>query len=137
MKWQQALTILWTCLGLDTRNVKGSKVNHHSHHYIQHNYNKSYINLFVGVAKDKSSTPPIPSDDGPVSSSSSWEPNQWRQQLENIRTMRASRDAPVDIIGAGKLSEDATDPKVMHHVHLCTSVSFHLCFHSSPFYFSV
>lgn len=29
-----------------------------------------------------------------------WEPPDWEKQLENIRAMRASRDAPVDSVGA-------------------------------------
>ncbi len=41
-----------------------------------------------------------------------WSPKQWRQQLENIKLMRASRDAPVDKIGASKLADPSTTPEV-------------------------
>lgn len=49
---------------------------------------------------------------GPVVSISVWEPKQWQEQLENIRLMRASRDAPVDKIGANKLADPTASPKV-------------------------
>lgn len=47
-----------------------------------------------------------------VPTSSKWEPVDWRQQLDNIKTMRAAKDAPVDKIGASKLADPTTSPKV-------------------------
>lgn len=34
-----------------------------------------------------------------------WEPLNWREQFENIKIMRSSRDAPVDDVGAASLPE--------------------------------
>ena len=39
--------------------------------------------------------------------STRWEPIKWREQLENIKLMRASRDAPVDTIGAAALPKSS------------------------------
>lgn len=36
----------------------------------------------------------------------------WREQLENIRRMRAKRDAPVDLMGCERLSDASAEPKV-------------------------
>lgn len=41
-----------------------------------------------------------------------WKPAKWEHQLDNIRLMRADRDAPVDRIGASKLAESTAPAKV-------------------------
>lgn len=43
-----------------------------------------------------------------------WTPPQWERVLENVRQMRASRDAPVDSLGAEVFMKDPNikDPKV-------------------------
>ncbi|KAK4472598.1 hypothetical protein MN116_003836 [Schistosoma mekongi] len=40
-----------------------------------------------------------------------WAPLQWRTQLNNIRKMRESRDAPVDLMGCEKLADETEHPK--------------------------
>ncbi|XP_068002582.1 endonuclease III-like protein 1 isoform X2 [Melanerpes formicivorus] len=40
-----------------------------------------------------------------------WEPRNWQQQLENIREMRRSRDAPVDQMGVQKCFDSSAAPK--------------------------
>ena len=54
------------------------------------------------------------------------EPKNWRYFLENIEKMREKRDAPVDIMGCDRLSDETADPKVILHVpHLsCCPLSF-------------
>lgn len=54
-----------------------------------------------------------------------WEPPLWKEQYENIRTMREGRDAPVDTSGAFTLPDSTAPPKVGIHgfsynVHLTT-----------------
>ncbi|KAG8557404.1 hypothetical protein GDO81_016626 [Engystomops pustulosus] len=44
-----------------------------------------------------------------------WEPQNWRKQLENIRKMRSSRDAPVDEMGAEKCFDQNAEPQVMRY----------------------
>lgn len=41
-----------------------------------------------------------------------WQPNNWRQVLGNIRTMRASGDAPVDTMGCDECAEKNCPPEV-------------------------
>lgn len=41
-----------------------------------------------------------------------WEPRDWRQQLENIRTMRSGKDAPVDWLGVEHCHDPSAPPKV-------------------------
>lgn len=41
-----------------------------------------------------------------------WEPEQWKQVLENITKMREKRSAPVDSLGAGKCYDETADEKV-------------------------
>ncbi|XP_037669907.1 endonuclease III-like protein 1 [Choloepus didactylus] len=43
---------------------------------------------------------------------SGWEPQDWRQQLANIRAMRSGRDAPVDRLGAEHCYDPGAPPKV-------------------------
>lgn len=42
----------------------------------------------------------------------SWEPQDWRQQLANIRTMRSGKDAPVDQLGVEHCYDPNASPKV-------------------------
>ncbi|XP_068764303.1 endonuclease III-like protein 1 isoform X2 [Struthio camelus] len=44
-----------------------------------------------------------------------WEPRNWRQQLERIREMRSSRDAPVDHMGVDKCYDSSAPPQVMRY----------------------
>lgn len=41
-----------------------------------------------------------------------WEPQEWQQQLANIRTMRSGKDAPVDQVGAEHCYDPSAPPKV-------------------------
>ncbi|XP_071541701.1 endonuclease III-like protein 1 [Panulirus ornatus] len=41
-----------------------------------------------------------------------WEPPHWQEVLENIRQMRAARDAPVDSMGAEKCMDKDAHPEV-------------------------
>ncbi|XP_004596886.2 endonuclease III-like protein 1 isoform X2 [Ochotona princeps] len=45
----------------------------------------------------------------------SWEPQHWREQLANIRTMRSRRDAPVDQLGAGHCYDTSAPPEVQRY----------------------
>lgn len=47
--------------------------------------------------------------------SPAWEPQDWRQQLENIRTMRSGKDAPVDQLGVEHCYDLSAPPKVGGH----------------------
>ena len=42
----------------------------------------------------------------------SWQPQDWRRQLDNIRTMRSGKDAPVDQLGAEHCFDPSASPKV-------------------------
>lgn len=42
----------------------------------------------------------------------SWEPQDWRQQLANIRTMRSGKDAPVDHLGVEHCYDLSAPPEV-------------------------
>ncbi|XP_035573299.1 endonuclease III-like protein 1 isoform X6 [Canis lupus baileyi] len=44
-----------------------------------------------------------------------WEPQDWRQQLENIRTMRSGKDAPVDWLGVEHCHDPSAPPKVQRY----------------------
>lgn len=41
-----------------------------------------------------------------------WEPEMWREQLENLREMRKNKDAPVDSMGAEKICDSSAAPEV-------------------------
>ena len=41
-----------------------------------------------------------------------WEPTSWKQQLQNIKEMRLKKDAPVDVMGCDKLSDENATPEV-------------------------
>lgn len=45
----------------------------------------------------------------------SWEPQDWRQQLANIRTMRSGKDAPVDQLGVEHCYDPSAPPKVRRY----------------------
>ncbi|XP_025130384.3 endonuclease III-like protein 1 isoform X4 [Bubalus bubalis] len=45
----------------------------------------------------------------------SWQPQDWRQQLDNIRTMRSAKDAPVDQLGAEHCFDPSASPKVRRY----------------------
>ncbi|XP_043312068.1 endonuclease III-like protein 1 isoform X2 [Cervus elaphus] len=45
----------------------------------------------------------------------SWEPQDWRRQLDNIRTMRSGKDAPVDLLGAEHCFDPSASPKVRRY----------------------
>ncbi|XP_069427132.1 endonuclease III-like protein 1 isoform X7 [Ovis canadensis] len=45
----------------------------------------------------------------------SWQPQDWRQQLDNIRTMRSGKDAPVDQLGAEHCFDPSASPKVQRY----------------------
>ncbi len=46
-----------------------------------------------------------------------WEPPLWKQQYENIRTMRSKRDAPVDKYGCFMNAEKEVPPEVCMYVY--------------------
>ncbi|XP_051695487.1 endonuclease III-like protein 1 isoform X3 [Oryctolagus cuniculus] len=45
----------------------------------------------------------------------SWEPENWRQQLANVRVMRSGRDAPVDQLGVEHCYDASAPPKVRRY----------------------
>ncbi|KAL1004889.1 hypothetical protein UPYG_G00051860 [Umbra pygmaea] len=45
----------------------------------------------------------------------SWEPCDWRKQLDHIRQMRSSRDAPVDLMGAEKCYDSDAPAEVRRY----------------------
>lgn len=44
-----------------------------------------------------------------------WEPQNWQQQLANIRIMRSKKDAPVDQLGAEQCYDITAPPKVRRY----------------------
>ncbi|XP_034362083.1 endonuclease III-like protein 1 [Arvicanthis niloticus] len=44
-----------------------------------------------------------------------WEPQNWQQQLANIRIMRSKKDAPVDQLGAEQCYDASAPPKVRRY----------------------
>ncbi|XP_072125663.1 endonuclease III-like protein 1 isoform X2 [Mobula birostris] len=44
-----------------------------------------------------------------------WEPEHWREQLDNIREMRKDRSAPVDHMGAEQCFDQTAAPEVMRY----------------------
>ncbi|XP_058705781.1 endonuclease III-like protein 1 isoform X4 [Poecile atricapillus] len=53
--------------------------------------------------------------DGAEPRAERWEPPGWREQLERIREMRSSRDAPVDEMGVHKCYDISAPPQVMRY----------------------
>ena len=47
-----------------------------------------------------------------VDEAARWEPPRWREQLQNVRKMRATRDAPVDTVGCSRLADRTDLPEV-------------------------
>lgn len=47
-----------------------------------------------------------------VDEAACWEPPRWREQLQNVRTMRVTRDAPVDTVGCSRLADRTDLPEV-------------------------
>ena len=41
-----------------------------------------------------------------------WEPDNWKTQFDNIRLMRAKKDAPVDTMGCERCTRDGYSEKV-------------------------
>ncbi|XP_020862502.1 endonuclease III-like protein 1 [Phascolarctos cinereus] len=54
-------------------------------------------------------------DDDSTPKKPKWEPPNWRLQLENIREMRKSKDAPVDHMGAEQCYDQNAPPEVMRY----------------------
>nr|XP_045368769.1 endonuclease III-like protein 1 isoform X1 [Camelus bactrianus] len=51
-----------------------------------------------------------------------WEPRDWQQQLENIRTMRSGKDAPVDQLGAEHCYDLSAPPKQVQRYQVLLSL---------------
>ena len=43
---------------------------------------------------------------------STWKPDHWKEQLDNIYEMRKKRDAPVDVMGCEHLGDKEAKPEV-------------------------
>ncbi|NXT67583.1 NTH protein, partial [Chaetops frenatus] len=54
-------------------------------------------------------------DEGAEPRRARWEPRQWREQLQRIREMRSSRDAPVDDMGVQKCYDSSAPPQVKRY----------------------
>lgn len=54
-----------------------------------------------------------------------WEPQNWQQQLANIRIMRSKKDAPVDQLGAEHCYDASAPPKVGRTTCPGDSLFFH------------
>ncbi|XP_069427136.1 endonuclease III-like protein 1 isoform X10 [Ovis canadensis] len=52
----------------------------------------------------------------------SWQPQDWRQQLDNIRTMRSGKDAPVDQLGAEHCFDPSASPKQVQRYQVLLSL---------------
>ncbi|KAM9725542.1 endonuclease III-like protein 1 isoform 2-T2 [Dama dama] len=52
----------------------------------------------------------------------SWEPQDWRRQLDNIRTMRSGKDAPVDQLGAEHCFDPSASPKQVRRYQVLLSL---------------
>jgi endonuclease III len=54
---------------------------------------------------------------------SKWEPNNWKEQFERIKTMRANLDAPVDTMGCETLNScDQYQPENIKRYHILVSL---------------
>nr|XP_012598992.1 endonuclease III-like protein 1 isoform X4 [Microcebus murinus] len=51
-----------------------------------------------------------------------WEPQDWQQQLVNIRTMRSKKDAPVDQLGAEHCYDASAPPKQVRRYQVLLSL---------------
>ncbi|KAL9835348.1 endonuclease III-like protein 1 isoform 3-T3 [Geothlypis trichas] len=54
-------------------------------------------------------------EDGAEPRRARWEPPRWREQLQRIRQMRSSRDAPVDEMGVHRCYDTSAPPEVMRY----------------------
>ncbi|XP_040110082.1 endonuclease III-like protein 1 isoform X2 [Oryx dammah] len=52
----------------------------------------------------------------------SWQPQDWRRQLDNIRTMRSGKDAPVDQLGAEHCFDPSASPKQVQRYQVLLSL---------------
>lgn len=80
------------------------------------------------VAKESSGDKPVGAPEAVC-----WEPPRWREQLQNVRAMRAARDAPVDTVGCSRLADRADLPEVSFDIPLallltqrCTHARIHI-----------
>lgn len=80
------------------------------------------------VAKESSGDKPVGAPEAVC-----WEPPRWREQLQNVRAMRAARDAPVDTVGCSRLADKADLPEVSFDIPLallltqrCTHARIHI-----------
>uniref|UniRef100_A0A6E8VB19 Endonuclease III homolog n=1 Tax=Anopheles coluzzii TaxID=1518534 RepID=A0A6E8VB19_ANOCL len=55
-------------------------------------------------------------DDSTVAKESKWEPENWRQMMENIREMRKAHLAPVDTMGCDQFTQDSGATEVPDRV---------------------
>ncbi|XP_028616729.1 endonuclease III-like protein 1 isoform X3 [Grammomys surdaster] len=51
-----------------------------------------------------------------------WEPQNWQQQLANIRIMRSKKDAPVDQLGAEQCYDASAPPKQVRRYQVLVSL---------------
>ncbi|XP_062559748.1 endonuclease III-like protein 1 [Armigeres subalbatus] len=51
-----------------------------------------------------------------------WEPDNWRQTLENIRQMRQMMQAPVDTMGCDQFKDDENVPPITRRFHTLVSL---------------
>lgn len=45
-------------------------------------------------------------------------PNNWELVLNNIRQMRSEKEAPVDVMGCDKCSDESAPPEVTQHSNI-------------------
>lgn len=48
---------------------------------------------------------------------SDWIPERWKDQLNNIKTMRKDKDAPVDSMGCERTADMTASPEVLDNYH--------------------
>lgn len=53
-----------------------------------------------------------------------WMPERWREQLDNIMTMRESKDAPVDSMGCERTADMTASPEVINTIDLFAQWEF-------------
>ena len=59
-----------------------------------------------------------------------WQPENWEVVFENIRSMRLSRDAPVDSMGAEKSVDPNTPPEVLNLMLTTLGIQYMMNIHS-------
>ena len=70
-------------------------------------YESAYDCYAMGGGSTEEKVVPIKKEEEPI-----WEPPLWRQQYDNIRNMRAKRDAPVDKYGCFMNADRDVTPEV-------------------------